>query len=136
MEALAVRRGKNKGKLLAKIRPEIQEQLKRLGRERALIYKTMVLTGLRKGELASLTVGQLHMNGDLPYVALNASDEKSREGNDIPLRHDLAQDLRDWLSSKAKEQNSDNLRTVFPTCTPSMSQSFQPTQRCFTSPTS
>jgi len=28
-----------------------------LGRERLLIYRTMVLTGLRKGKLASITVG-------------------------------------------------------------------------------
>ena len=35
------------------------ERLDLLGRERALIYKTLVLTGLRKGELASLTVAHL-----------------------------------------------------------------------------
>ena len=39
------------------------EQLDRTGRERALIYKTLVLTGLRKNELASITVGQLELDG-------------------------------------------------------------------------
>ena len=37
-----------------------RRKLLRDGWERALIYKTMVLTGLRKGELASLTVGQFN----------------------------------------------------------------------------
>ena len=78
--------------------PEFVEKLERLGRERALIYKTLVLTGLRKGELASLTVGQLELDGPMPFVILNAADEKNRQGSTIPLRHDLANDLKDWLS--------------------------------------
>ena len=78
--------------------PEFVEKLERLGRERALIYKTLVLTGLRKGELASLTVGQLELDGPMPFVVLNAADEKNRQGSTIPLRADLANDLRDWLA--------------------------------------
>ena len=78
--------------------PEFVEKLERLGRERALIYKTLVLTGLRKGELASLTVGQLELDGPMPFVVLNAADEKNRQGSTIPLRLDLANDLRNWLS--------------------------------------
>ena len=73
-------------------------ELERLGRERALIYKTLVLTGLRKGELASLTAGQLELDGEMPFAVLNAADEKNRQGSTIPLRHDLANDLRGWLS--------------------------------------
>ncbi len=78
--------------------PDYIAELERLGRERALIYKTLVLTGLRKGELASLTVGQLEFDGPMPFVVLNAADEKNRQGSTIPLRHDLASDLREWLS--------------------------------------
>ena len=59
-----------------------------------------MLTGLRKNELASLTVAQLHLDDAVPFVALDAADEKNREGNDIPLRDDLATDLRDWLADK------------------------------------
>ena len=84
-------------KRLAK-NPELVAELERLGQERALIYKTLVLTGLRKGELASLTVGQLELDGPMPFVVLKAADEKNRQGSTIPLRHDLANDLRDWLS--------------------------------------
>ncbi len=82
--------------------PEFVEKLERLGRERALIYKTLVLTGLRKGELASLTVGQLELDGEMPFVVLDAADEKNRQGSTIPLRADLANDLRKWLSDTPK----------------------------------
>src|SRR5262249_56629280 len=92
--------GGGRGERYARVRPEVRERLGRLGRERALIYKTLVLTGLRKNELASLTVAQLHLDGPVPYAALDAADEKNREGSDIPLRDDLADDLRHWLADK------------------------------------
>lgn len=34
-----------------------------------------------------------------PQVTLNAADEKNRQGNSIPLRSDLADELREWVSS-------------------------------------
>jgi hypothetical protein len=66
-----------------------------------LIYKTLVLTGLRKGELASITVGQVDLDAPTPSLVLEAADEKNREGSTIPLRADLAADLREWLADKA-----------------------------------
>ena len=59
-----------------------------------MIYKTLVLTGLRKSELASLTVAQLRLDGPVPHVELDAADEKNREGNGVVIRADLADDLR------------------------------------------
>ena len=100
LDAMTVRRGKRKGQAYAKLRDETKGELERLGRERALIYKTLILTGLRKNELASLTVGQAHLDGDIPYVALNAADEKNRQGCEIVLRDDLAGDLREWLADQ------------------------------------
>src|SRR5262249_49332220 len=76
-DAMTVRQGKRKGELYANLRDETRDYLDRLGLERALIYKTMVLTGLRKGELASLTVGQLFLDSEIPYVQLDAADEKN-----------------------------------------------------------
>ena len=66
-----------------------------------MTYKTLVLTGLRKGESASLTVGQLALGSDdrcPAYAVLNPLDEKNGQGSDIPLRADLVVDLRRWLS--------------------------------------
>ena len=82
--------------------PDLVEQLDRLGRERALIYKTLVLTGLRKGELASITVGQLDLDGSMPCLILNAADEKNGQGSTIPLRADLAEDLKEWSTDLPK----------------------------------
>jgi integrase len=96
--ARTVRRGKRKGHQHAELKPETVRRLERLGRERALIYRTLVLTGLRKGELASLTVAQLDLTDTPPRLYLNAADEKNREGNTLPLRADLAAELAAWIA--------------------------------------
>ena len=98
LDAMVIRRGKRKGEAIANLREETRHRLEVLGWERTLIYKTLVLTGLRKGELASLTVGQLDLDADPPYLVLDAADEKNRQGSTIPLRADLAADLREWLA--------------------------------------
>ena len=101
LDRMTVRRGPRRGEAYARLRPQTRAKLERLGRERALIYKTLVLTGLRKGELASLTVAQLYLAADPPYLVLDPADEKNREGNTIPLRTDLVADLREWLATKS-----------------------------------
>jgi len=113
LDMMTVRRGKRRGEVYARLRDETRRRLDVLGWERALIYKTLVLTGLRKGELASLTVGQLELDADPPFLVLNAADEKNREGSTIPLRSDLAADLRQWLAHKLKShQDADTDATV------------------------
>ena len=102
LDAMTVRRGFRKGQPIAKLKAETRRRLELLGWERALIYKTLVLTGLRKGELASLTAGSLVLNGPTPYAVLNAADEKNRQGSDIPLRADLVADIGRWLDHKLK----------------------------------
>ena len=84
-------------------RPGLITRLEQTGRERELIYKALVLTGLRKAELASLTVGQLELdprNGLTAYAVLKAADDKAGRGADVPLRADLAADLRTWLGDR------------------------------------
>jgi len=100
LDAMTIRRGKRKGEAVAKLRETTQKRLKILGRERSLIYKSLLLTGLRKKELASLTIGQLDFQGSVAYATLSATDEKNRQGSDIPLRADLAEDLQQWLAHK------------------------------------
>ena len=102
LDTATVRWGKHRGEAIFQLRPETCRRLELLGRERALIYKTLVLTGLRKSELRSLTVGQLDLDADPAFLTLDAADEKNREGNSIALRHDLAADLRQWLADMAK----------------------------------
>jgi integrase len=107
LEALTVRKGKRKGEAYANVRPEVRERLDLLGRERALMYKTLVLSGLRRNELASLTVAQLKLNATTPHVELEAADEKNREGNAVVIRPDLAADLRSWLDDMLARHQSE-----------------------------
>ena len=81
-------------------RPDFIAELERRGRERALTYKVLVLTGLRLNELRSLTVGQLELEGRVAFAVLDAADEKAGRGAEIPLRPDLVADLRDWLGER------------------------------------
>ncbi len=96
----AVERGRDR---LAK-RPDFIEQLEHRGRERQLLYKTLVTTGLRKGELASVRLRDLDLDGDRPSLTLKAKNEKNRQGNTLPLRADLAVELRDWLTDRATKR--------------------------------
>lgn len=47
-------------------------------------------------------MGNLDLDADPPYLTFDCADEKNREGNPIPLRSDLAADLRQGLADKAK----------------------------------
>ena len=110
LDALTVRRGKRKGEALARVHPETQARLEAVGRERALIYKTLVLTGLRKNELATLAAVQLRLDAPIPHLELDAADEKNREGNGVVVRDDLADDLRRWLADKLATLQTEALR--------------------------
>lgn len=90
----------DRGRLALSESPGYSRMLKQRGRERALIYKMLILTGLRRGELASLTVGQVVLEGDAPHLVLDAADEKNRKGATIPLRKDLAADVRSFLRER------------------------------------
>jgi hypothetical protein len=64
-----------------------------------LIYKTALLTGLRARELRTLCVGDLSF-GDVPFLTLRHSNEKSRKGSTVPLKSDLARELSKWVQGK------------------------------------
>jgi len=102
LDALTIRRGKQKGRRAVRLTEQTRRQLEHVGRERELIYKTFVLTGLRLNELASIIVGNLDLDADVPYIVLDPADEKDRKGSELPIRDDLAQDIRAWLADKLK----------------------------------
>jgi|GEM_PF-410420 len=108
-ENQTVRRGKNKGQRSAELRPEVAERLLETGRERVLIYRTLICTGLRFGELRTLTVARLDLTPRAECIRLEAKNEKNRTGSTIPLRSDLAADLRAWIG----EKNLNATATVF-----------------------
>jgi len=86
----------------AHMRPEAAEQFDRLGRERALIYRVLVTTGLRRGELAALTVGDVLLDDDRPAIVLRGADAKNGKRATLPLRGDVAAELRVWIDDKAE----------------------------------
>ena len=99
-DALTIRRGENAGQRTAKLSPDRRDKLERLGHERGLIYKTLILTGLRKNELRTLSVGDLSF-GDVPFLVLRSANEKNRKGSTVPLRLDLAAELQDWTRGRS-----------------------------------
>ncbi|MGH8311499.1 MAG: tyrosine-type recombinase/integrase, partial [Steroidobacteraceae bacterium] len=96
VEARKFNRGWRKNTNGARLRPETVAKLERLGHERALVYRTLVLTGLRLGELAAIRVCDVESN----HIVLDAKHEKNRQGSAIPLRPDLAADLRAWIGER------------------------------------
>ena len=99
LDAMTIRTGPNKGAPLATVAENRRVELKRLGRERAMIYKTFLLTGLRAGELRTLECRDISF-GDIPFIKLRHSNEKSRKGSTVAVRLDLAVELRAWTQGR------------------------------------
>lgn len=96
----------------ADLRPEVQEQLRQLGRERGLIYKAAMLTGLRKSELAALKVAFLHLDHKpYPYLELPGEYTKNTKPAKLLLVPSFAEELRQWISDTGRS-NGDTLFAV------------------------
>jgi integrase len=111
--AMTIRRGPRKGKLENNVKPETRAAVERVGLEHALIYKTLALTGLRRGELEALEVRHLTLTGRRPCLVLPKEATKNREKADIPLRADLAADLAQWIERTGK-RGTDRVFNVSP----------------------
>jgi len=85
-----------------RLRPDVTERLDRLGRERALLYAVLVTTGLRRKELASITMGDVLLGEERPVIRLRAADAKNGEAALLPLRPDVAAALRDWIDERTE----------------------------------
>lgn len=100
---ITIRRGKNKGTLLAKVSPAERRRLRHVGQCRALAYKFTMLTGLRRREAVSMTVGALHLDEDRPHVDVEGKHAKSGRAATLPLRGDLVDDLRKHIARVAED---------------------------------
>lgn len=90
--------------------PDRIDELMLVGRQRTLMYRMMICTGLRKSELASITVGQAHLEGQYPCLELLAKDEKAGRGAMIPLRVDLVEALRAYIDDLQTRADTKALR--------------------------
>jgi integrase len=97
-----IQKGKHKGQLGAKVDPKHIAPAQRLGRERALCWRTLAYTGLRIGELRALRICDVILQGDKPRVELPAKHAKNRRGATLPLRADLAALLGAWLGDRLR----------------------------------
>ena len=74
------------------------------GEERARIYTLSYMTGLRKGELASLTPASFALDAAQPTVTVQAGASKHRRKDVLPLHPELVIMLRDWTADLAIDQ--------------------------------
>lgn len=97
-------RGNKGGKAIhqAKVRPEVRERLILLGRERALIYKTAVFTGLRADELRHLKVAHLNLDATLPTYELLGKYTKNVKPAKGALLPEFAEQLRRFIADTGK----------------------------------
>ncbi|MCK0526439.1 tyrosine-type recombinase/integrase [Anaerobiospirillum sp. NML120449] len=74
----------------------------RIGHKNRFMVLFMYITGVRANELISLTVGDLHLDGDMPYLHIHGEFDQQR---DIRLDSDMIEQIRIFL----KEQHGDVL---------------------------
>lgn len=100
--------------------PKQIARLRSQGWQRALIYKTLALIGLRRSEMVSLRTGMVRLKRKSPVLLVGAKANKETAGTAIPLRADLAADLRLWLRYRwraarktGRKEERDALRKSF-----------------------
>lgn len=70
------------------------------GSDRVMLYRLALGTGFRRGELASLTPESIELEGETPIIRILAGYSKHRREDIQPIRPDLAEQLRPWLSDR------------------------------------
>jgi integrase len=86
----------------ARLRPDVAARLEHEGRGRAMLYAVLVTTGLRKGELTALTDDDVRLDGRHPVIVLAGADAKNGQRATLPLRADVADELRAWMATKSE----------------------------------
>lgn len=70
------------------------------GPDRAWLYTIAAYTGLRAGELATLTPAHFDLVADPPVVTVPARDAKGKREEPVPLPAGLVAELRAWLAGR------------------------------------
>ena len=85
------------------------------GPERATLYRLAVETGLRAGELASLTRASFALDGERTTVAVETAYGKRRRQDVLPLRTGTAADFREFLACKLPDARAFNVPPSYDT---------------------
>jgi site-specific recombinase XerD len=72
------------------------------GPDRAMMYTLAAWTGFRKGEIGSLTLRALNLQGNPPTATVPAAFSKRRRQDTQVLHPELARQLQAWLATKPK----------------------------------
>ena len=72
------------------------------GPDRAMLYEAAAYTGLREGELASLSRASFNLDANPPTVTVEADKSKHRAKDILPIHAELAARLRDWMPAEGK----------------------------------
>ena len=78
---------------------------KMTGEDRSWLYALAAITGLRRGELQSLTRESFSLEGSPPVVRLPGADTKNSEDAIQPLPAHVVPSLRSWLAGKSVERS-------------------------------
>ncbi len=100
MEAEKLNRGADKGKPGADPTDKTKDALRWKGAVHATAYKTAALTGLRLGELRSITLGAVNLDAETPHLILQARNEKNRQGSQIPVAADFVPELKEYITER------------------------------------
>ena len=84
-------------KLVKSARESGKEVQRYSGELRARLYIVSYMTGLRRGELASLTRESFNLTANPPTLTVQAGASKHRRKDVLPLHPELVDMLRDWL---------------------------------------
>ncbi len=82
----------------------LAEGVERFGmesRERVLLYATAIQTGLRSGELRSLTRGRLYLDAEPPFITCKAGSTKNKKDCRQYIHEALATELLDNFGRKS-----------------------------------
>jgi integrase len=71
-----------------------------IGPDRKIFYSVGLSSGLRRDELGSLTPESFQLDTEPPTVTVEGKWTKNRKTAVLPLRQDLAAELREWLRGK------------------------------------
>ena len=95
----------------AQLKPGTVAGLERRGRERELLYRLAIYTGLRRKELSHLRVDHLRLDREQPIIDLPGEYTKNGKPARIALVPSLATELRSWIADTLRRAK-DPLLTV------------------------
>lgn len=70
------------------------------GKDRALLYMLAQRTGLRRGELRTLTAQSFNLTSNPPIVVVEAKNSKRRKKDVLPLAPEVAHAMKDYLDER------------------------------------